>query len=193
MSIDFENLIRGVEQWCAAHGISLKEDVLPAEKAGEFTGRSVVMNGDFEPQDRLFYLSHAIGSIVLWSRNKAAVQQMFDELRDAKKNSHSEPHRLDRAIGRYRSFEIQSSELAVSLLDQCGGSDVIGAYTNFMRADLDAMTQFHRTGRAPVWRGFFRKWNGDVLAGRRQVEPFQAKPIPAFQPIEIEKQEILQR
>jgi hypothetical protein len=78
MSIDFENFIRAVEQWCGVHGIHVKDDSLPAHKAGEFTGRLAVMNRDFNAEDRLYYLSHAIGSIVLWSQDKRAVQQMFD-------------------------------------------------------------------------------------------------------------------
>jgi len=47
-----------------------------------------------------------------------------------------------------------------------------------MRADLEAMTEFHRTGRAPVWHDFFSRWTADVAAGRRYLEPFQVQPIP---------------
>src|SRR4051794_36950834 len=113
MSIDFENVIRVVAQWCDVHAIRVKHTCLPAEKAGEFTGRLVVMNRDFNAEERLYYLSHAIGSIVLWSQSKGAVQHMFDELRDAKENREAQRNRLERAIGQYRAFEIASSELGV--------------------------------------------------------------------------------
>ena len=39
---------------------------------------------------------------------------------------------------------------------------------------------------------FFARWNEEVAQGHRQVAPFQAKPIPSFKPVRIEKQEILQ-
>jgi hypothetical protein len=191
--MDSENAIHAVIAWCEVHGIRVLESSLPADKAGEFTGLLVVMNRDYEPEQRLFYLTHAIGSIVLWSRNRDAVRQMFDELRDAKANRNQSPTRLKQAIERYRAFEIESSELAVQLLHECGCSDRIPSYTNFMRADLEAMTEFHRVGRAPDWRQFFEKWNQDIAAGHRRVEPFPAQPIPKFQPVEFEKQEILQR
>jgi len=118
---------------------------------------------------------------------------MFDELRDAKPEKETRPDRFDRALARYRAFETESSEFAVWLLADCGYFRVGGASSNFMRADLEAMSEFHRTGRAPIWRSFFQKWNDDVAAGRRQLVPFEPKPVPPFQPVKIEKQEILQR
>jgi hypothetical protein len=192
-NLDYEPMIRAVVKWCEAHGIRVQEGSLAADKVGEFTGRHVLMNRDFEPADRLFYLTHAIGSIVLWSRDRQKSQQVFTELRDAKKSRESQSDRLERAIERFRLFEIQASELAVWLLDECRCPDAISCYTNYMRADLEAMTVFHRTGTAPMWHNFFRKWNAEVSAGKRRVEAFQAKPIPPLQPIEFEKQEIMQR
>jgi len=193
MNRDLGTTFHAVVKWCQAHGIVVTEGALPPEKAGEFTGRRVLMNREFSSQDRIFYLTHAVGSIVIWSRDNRDVQQMFTELREAKKDRESQPNRLKQAIDRYRAFEIHSSELAIGLLHECQCSDLIGPYTNFMRADLEAMTEFHRTGKAPVWRDFFSRWNEDVAAGRRHLEPFQVQPIPEFEPVEFEKQEILQR
>jgi len=193
MGSDFEKIVREVKSWCQTRGIAVQEQVLKPEKAGEFTGKKVTMNRDYAAEERLYYFIHAIGSIVLWSTSKKAVQHMFDELRDAKENRQDRPERLERMIERYREFEIESSELAVGLLIELGHLDVIPAYTNFMRADLDSMTEFHRTGRAPVWHDFFKKWNEDVAAGKRVPKPFAHKQIPPFDPLEIEKQEILQR
>jgi hypothetical protein len=116
---------------------------------------------------------------------------MFDELRDAKK-ARADPARLERAIAAYRDFETESSEFAVWLLGELGHAGAVPSYTNFMRADLEALTAFHRTGVAPAWRDFFACWNEDVAAGRRDVEPFRPKPLPPFTAVPIERQEILQ-
>ena len=61
---------------------------------------------------------------------------MFDRLRRAKKENRCAE--LELAIAGYRAFEIESSEFAVWLLAHLGQKDCIPAYTNFMRADLDA-------------------------------------------------------
>jgi hypothetical protein len=118
---------------------------------------------------------------------------MFDELRAAKKERDTDSAGFERAIERYRAFEIESSEFAVWLLAELGNADVIASYTNFMRADLESLTQFHHTGEAPVWREFFARWNDEVAQRPRQVPPFAPKPIPSFVPRRVEKQEILQK
>jgi hypothetical protein len=193
MTSQFECVYPDVEHWCQAHGIELQQRSLSPEKAGEFNGLRVVMNLDYDLEQRLYYLMHAVGSIILWSRTVSAVQQVFDELRDAKETKETDSHRLQQAIERFRAFESESSELAVWLFGDLGHAGVIRSYTNFMRADLEAITEFHRTGRAPIWRVFFEAWNADVAAGRRRVDSFSPKPIPPFRPVEIENQEILQR
>jgi hypothetical protein len=78
------------------------------------------------------------------------------------------------------------------MLAEISHSDVIPSYTNFMRADLEALTEFHHTGKAPVWREFFARWNAEVARGDRRVPPFEPKPVPPFQPVRTERQEILQ-
>ena len=65
--------------------------------------------------------------------------------------------------------------------------------TNFMRADLEALTEFHRSGHAPVWRDFFARWNEEVNSNRKKVIPFTPKPVPAFKPMQFERQEVLQK
>ena len=160
-------------------------------KAGEFKGISVVMNSSYDVEEQTYYLVHALGSIVRWSLSHQDVQKMFNELRDAKKGD--DRGRLERAIDHYRGFEIESSEFAVWLLAELGHAEVAPSYSNFMRADLEALTEFHRTGKAPVWRDFFSRWNEEVVAGHRQLPSFSPKQIPDFRPCETEKQEILQQ
>lgn len=192
MSLDFEQLYEELRQWAGSRGIEVRDETLRADQAGVFDGVTFRMNRDYPIDERVYYLIHALGSIVRRSLSPDAVQAMFDDLRDAKPSKDSTPDRLDRAIEQYRLFEIESSEFAVELLRELGYPDVIDAYTNFMSADLDALTEFHRTGHAPVWREFFAQWNEDVTAGRRHVIPYAPKVIPAFTPTRMETQEILQ-
>ena len=68
-----------------------------------------------------------------------------------------------------------------------------GAFALFFRADLEAITIFHRTGQAPVWPEFLAAWKADVAAGRRVVVPFEPRPVPAgFRPARIETQQVEQ-
>lgn len=186
----FQAVYEDVRRWAQTQGIDATERMIDPGKAGEFNGISVVMNISYDVMDQTFYLVHALGSIVRWSVSRDDVQKMFDELRHAKKEMNH--NRLERAIESYQTFEVESSEFAVWLLEELRHSDVVPAYTNFMRADLEALTLFHRTGRAPIWQDFFARWNQAVGIGSRQVLPFHPEPIPHFRPIQIETQEILQ-
>jgi hypothetical protein len=190
MVIQFHAIYEEVRHWLQSHGIEVTEQKMESGKAGEFNGFSVAMNSSFPLMDRTFYLVHALGSIVRWSLSHSEVQAMFDELREAKKKK--DPQRLERAIERYRSFEIESSEFAVWLLEDLRHGNAAPSYTNFMCADLEALTIFHLTGRAPVWQDFFASWNEEVATDRRHVAPFHPKSIPNFRPQRIETQEILQ-
>jgi hypothetical protein len=188
----YEQVSKDVATWAGSHGITVHWHKLPPGKAGEFNGLTATMNSGYAPEESAYYLAHTIGSIVRWSLSRAAIQEMFNELRAAKKSKDADPARLERAIERYRAFEIESSEYAVWLLAELRHPDAIASYTNFMRADLEALTEFHRHGKAPVWHDFFARWNKAVAQGIQQVLPFTAKPIPPFQATTIEKQEILQ-
>jgi hypothetical protein len=189
----FERTYEKVRDWANSRGIQVREASLAANKAGKFDGKSVSMNSAFSAEERLYYLAHSLGSIVRWSLSREHVQHMFDELRDAKKNKEKDPARLERALADYQAFETESSRFAVQLLKDLEAADVLPAYTNFMRADLAALTIYHRRGEAPVWRDFFAGWNAEVASGRISILQFRAKRIPAFTPIPIETQEILQK
>jgi hypothetical protein len=194
MAIDFQNLYQAIRSWAAQQGIQIDEQCLAPGKAGEFDGLRVRMNEQYSGDERCYYLIHALGSIVCWSIDRPKVQKMFADLRDAKKPSDRRvnPARLTRAISAYRAFEIESSEYTVWLLKTLEFSNVIDVYSNFMRADLEAMTEFHKLGQAPVWREYFARWNQEVSTGQRNIRPFRAKRIPVFHAAAIELQEILQ-
>lgn len=179
--------------WAKGCGVEFAHRQFAAGKAGEFDGTTLTLNSAYGPRERLFYGVHALGSIAIWSRDRAMVQSMFDELRDAKKRRSEEPTRLAAAIERYRKFETESSEHAVWILSHIGATSEIPDYSNQMRADLEAMTQFHEIGTAPVWDEFFTRWNREIASGERSVETFKMKAVECFQAQRIEKQEILQR
>jgi hypothetical protein len=78
------------------------------------------------------------------------------------------------------------------MLEQIGHRRAIRPYTIFFRADLAAMTIFHRTGHSPRWPEFYAQWKRRARSGDVWVEPFTPKPFSRFQPVRIEKQEVLQ-
>jgi hypothetical protein len=190
--MDGKQLFDDVQAWAEAHGIDVRLQPLKPEQAGVFDGMSATLNSEFGVEEQTYYLAHALGSIVRWSLSRDAVQAMFDELRAAKAVG-ADAARLNRAIDAYRAFEVESSEFAVWLLTNLGHGYAVPPYTNFIRADLEALTEFHRTAQAPVWHDFFSRWNKEVVSGHRHVEPFRPQPIPVFTPVVIEKQEIVQK
>lgn len=190
--MDFMQILNDVAAWATTHGIDVRRQALQPEQAGTFDGVSVTLNSAYRADEQTYYLTHTLGSIARWSLSRNAVQDLFDELRAAKADR-GDRVRLTRAIDAYRAFERESSEFAVGLLMKLEQGDAVPSYTNFMRADLEALTEFHRRGQAPVWHEFFARWNRDVASGRREVFPFRPKPMPAFAPVEIEKQEIVQK
>jgi hypothetical protein len=191
-TVQFDRAFVDVRAATERRGVRVRQRPLRRDLVGIFDGVSVTLNSDYGPEELTYYLAHALGSMARWSLSRDAVQAMFDELRDAK-DDRADAARLERAIAAYRSFETESSEFAVWLLDDLGHGAVVPPYTNFMRADLEAMTEYHRTGTAPVWEDFFARWNESVAAGLKIIPAFRPKPLPAFAPVRIENQEILQK
>jgi hypothetical protein len=95
-------------------------------------------------------------------------------------------------VAAYLAFENTTWEFAVWLVTDSGHARFTPAFTNFGRADMEAMRVFHTTGQAPVWREFFAAWNEEVRRGARRVMPFAARSIPGFQAVRIPRQEIVQ-
>jgi len=189
---DFVELVGRVTAWAARRGILVSSRVFPLNKAAEFDGQSVVLNPQHDEQSRAFYLVHSLGSIVGWSLDVDGVRALFDELRDAKHGRTTEPMRLDDAVGRFRQFEERASEYSVQILTDVDSAWAIPSFSLFFRADLEAMTIFHRTGRAPVWPDFLAQWQEAVATGRRALELFAPREIPPFVPRSFPKQEVMQ-
>ncbi len=191
--MNFEPIYLAVSKWAVDHGIAVGRAPMAPKQAGEFDGLSATMNAHFQRRGASLLSCSRAGEHCAVESEFRADTALFEELRAAKESKREKPARLEAAIERYRAFEIESSELAVWLLAELGQSEAIPPYTNFMRADLEALTHFHRVGIAPVWRDFFAHWNDEVRRGLRTVEPFRPKPIPQFKRKLIEKQEILQK
>jgi hypothetical protein len=184
----FEDLRRFIESF----GVRVHRKEMDIEKPGEFDGLAIAINPRHDATAASYYLAHAFGSIVQWSTATDMARHVYDGLRAAKERRDEEPAQFEQALSEYRTFEQTSSEHAVWMLDQIGHGDSIADYTTFFRADIEAMTIFHRTGKEPTWPQFYADWKRRVAAGELRIDPFTPKPIPSFQPRRIEHQEVLQ-
>jgi len=162
------------------------------EQPGEFDGLTITINPKHDATAASYYLAHAFGSIVQWSTATDMARRVYHGLRTAKEHRDEEPAQFEQALSEYRAFEQTSSEHAVWMLAQIGHRDSIADYTTFFRADIEAMTIFHRTGKEPPWPEFYADWKRRVAAGDIRIDPFTPKPVSSFQPRRIEHQEVLQ-
>ena len=181
----FDNL----EGFASSHGIQVCLREMDLETPGEFDGPTITINPVHDRQACCYYLAHSLGSIYQWSTDFEHARKVFEDLRDAKRR----PRRgFEEALDQWRRFEQVSSDHAVWVLAETGHPEAVEPYTVFFRADIEAMTVFHRTGKEPRWPDFFASWKEKVASGEIQIGPFQPKPIGRFTPVKIEKQEVLQ-
>jgi hypothetical protein len=186
-------LLTALHRYIKAHGVAVRRMVMAPEKPAEFDGLRITLNPTHDVDSLAYYLAHSYGSIVAWSVEPSSVQAVFDELRDAKTTRSGNPERLERALQPFRQFEARTSEYAVWVLEQAGFQIVIPDYTVFFRADIEAITIFHRTGRAPVWRLFLAQWKDEIARGVRSIDPFPPRAVPpTFSPMRIDLQEVKQ-
>jgi hypothetical protein len=183
------DLFEDRERFITSHGIEIRLREMDVEKPGEFDGPSITINPVHNRRACCYYLVHSFGSIYQWSTDFEHARKVFDDLRDAKRGTKP---RFEAALDAWRRFEATSSEHAVWVLGEVGHAEAIDPYTVFFRADIEAMTICHRTGKEPRWPDFFRDWKRKVASGEVAVEPFRAKPVRRFKPVKIEKQEVLQ-
>ena len=161
------------------------------DTTGVFDGLSITTNTAYDSETRCHNIAHSFGHIVQWSLDYPAQQRLYDDLHAAKAHKGTDRDALERALGRFRAYEEVASQYATWLLMDSGNADALPAFTNFARADIETFVAFHRDGVAPVWRDFLSRWNAENVAGKRRVEPFEAKPIPPFSPRPIEPQEVI--
>ena len=167
--------------------------MLDPENPAQFDGLSITISARQAAEAQSYYLVHSFGSGVAWAADRAGVAAMFQELRAARRTRDTDPGRLERALGPFRAFEQRASEHSVWVLDRIGHAWAVEPFSVFFRADLEAITIFHRTGQAPVWPEFFAAWKADIAAGQRTVEPFSPRPVPDdFRPVPIDTQEVEQ-
>jgi hypothetical protein len=184
----FDDLQRFIE----AHGVRVILKTMDIEEPGAFDGLTIAINPEHDRRAAAYYLAHSFGSIVQWSTRREVAQRVYDDLRKAKERRQQEPARFDDALEHYRAFEQLSSEHAVWMLARVGHEEVIADYTMFFRADIEAMTILHCTGKEPPWPEFYAEWRAKVAAGEIQIEWFEPKPFAPFRPLRIEHQEVVQ-
>jgi hypothetical protein len=184
----YEELARRAQEY----GIAVEQAELPEDVPGKFDGPTITLNKHYDATERAFYLAHSIGSIAEWSLQAEQSNQVMQELRQAKRARKGDSARFDRALGAYLAFETRTWERAVWLFNDTRNEEFIDAFSNFGRADLESMRIFHTSGKAPVWRDFFKAWNEQVARGQKTVTSFARRPIPDFHAIKIPEQEIVQ-
>jgi hypothetical protein len=182
-------LLADLGRLITSHGVSVRFRDMEVEKPGEFDGPSITINPLHDREACCYYLVHSFGSIYQWSTGSEHARKVFEALRDAKGKEGAE---FEEALEAWRTFEQTSSEHAVWVLSDIGHTEAIEPYTVFFRADIEAMTIFHRTRKEPRWPDFFAEWKQQIARGEIRVEPFRPKPVARFRPVRIEKQEVLQ-
>ncbi len=191
MVIDEKTFSR-FNEYVLSRGIEVHWREMAPDTPAVFDGLSIVLNGRHDLTELACYLVHSFGSIAGWSLDTARVTQVFDELRSAKEVKDAEPERFERALTAFRRFEEASSGFAVGVLEITGDTGLIADVSEFFRADVEAITIFHRTGALPVWSEFLAAWRRDIADGRRPRRPFEPLTAPPFTPVRIERQEVKQ-
>jgi hypothetical protein len=192
MASRFENVFHDLQRYISGYGVCVPLKAMDIEKPGEFDGPSITINPLHDAEARSHYLAHAFGSIVQWSTDFKSADKVFHELRAAAGRRKDVPERFEEALKAYRRFEETSSCHAVWLLDQIGHRSAIRPYTLFFRADIEAMTIFHRTGHSPRWPNFYAQWKRRARSGDVWVAPFTPRSFSRFTPVGIPRQEVLQ-
>ena len=182
-------LFNDLERFVSSSGVQVRLREMDLEKPGEFDGPTITINPAHDRQACCYYLAHSFGSIYQWSTDFEHARKVFGEIRDTKRGPQGG---FEAALQRWRRFEEVSSDHAVWVLAATGHEDTIDAYTVIFRADIEAMSIFHRTGKEPRWPDFLAEWRERVAKGEIRVDPFRPKPVSRFQPVRIEKQEVLQ-
>jgi hypothetical protein len=190
--VDWSAVYERLRARVEARGVRVLAGDLPLETTGVFDGLSITTNTSYDLETRCHNVAHSLGHIIQWSLDFPRQRRLYDDLHAAKANRERDPAALEAALRRFRAYEEEASAYAAWLLADSGNAAALPAFTNFARADIEAIVAFHRDGHAPVWHEFFEHWNREAAAGRRSRPPFEPKPIPPFTPRPIEPQEVIQ-
>jgi hypothetical protein len=184
MTPTLADLDGALRAWAGEHGIAVTDRVLGPETPGAFDGPTVTINPVYEPESQAFVLAHSLGSVVVWTLDQAQSRATYDALRGAKRDRDGNHDRFEEALDAWAAHEEAASEYAVGLLAEVGHDWAVLAYTEFARADLEMMLEFHRRGRGPVWREFFPDWRQRLARGEVVVRPYAPRPTPhGFRPV----------
>jgi hypothetical protein len=190
--IDWSAVYERLRSYIEARGVRVLARPMGFETTGVFDGLSITTNTSYDLETRCHNVAHSFGHIAQWSLDYPRQQRLYDDLHAAKDTKAADPAALERALRRFREYEEEASQYAAWLLARAGDAEALPAFTNFARADIEAIVGLHRDGIAPIWHTFFADWNAKVARGELKVEPFTPKPIPPFVPRAIEPQEVIQ-
>jgi hypothetical protein len=189
---DWSSICERLKDRITAFGVQVYARRLGPETTGIFDGLTITTNTDCDLETCCHNLAHSLGHIAQWSLDYPRFQTLYQGLNAAKANKRSDPEALERALQRFRAYEEEASEYGAWLFVDIGTAEALPAFHNFARADIEAIVSFHRDGIAPVWVRFFADWNARVARGELRIRVFEPRPIPPFQPIAIEPQEVIQ-
>lgn len=189
---EWANIYERLKARIEASGVQVLARRMPLETTGIFDGLTITTNTAYDLETRCYNIAHSFGHIVQWSLDLPRFQSLYDTLHAAKLDKQSNLGALIFALVRFRQYEEEASSYAAWLLIDSGHPESIPGFTNFARADLEAIIAYHHDGHAPYWHHFFAEWNAEVSRGELQLRPFEPKPIPVITPIQIEPQEVIQ-
>jgi hypothetical protein len=186
--VDWSGVYERLRARIEARGVRVLARPMSLDTTGVFDGLSITTNTAYDLETRCHNIAHSFGHITQWSLDGALQQRLYDDLHAAKAKKAADPAALERALERFRAYEEEASSYAAWLIADSGNADALPAFTNFARADIEAIVAYHRDGAAPPWHAFFEDWNREA----KSLRPFEPKPIPAFEPRHIEPQEVIQ-
>jgi hypothetical protein len=189
--VDWAKVYERLKARIEACGVQVFARPLDLDTTGVFDGLSIITNTAYDLETRCHNIAHSFGHIVQWSLDYQVQQQLYDDLHAAKANKATDPGSLERALERFRVYEEVASQYATWLLADSGNPDAVAAFTNFARADIEAIVGFHRDGVAAIWCDFFDEWNQAIKRHGCHVMPFSPKAIPTISPRPIEPQEVI--
>jgi hypothetical protein len=190
--LKWPNVYDRLKERIESFGVAVLTSRMGLETTGVFDGLSITTNTTYDLETRCYNIAHSFGHVAQWSLDFQGCQRLYDELHAAKANKSADPAALCRVLQAFRQYEEEASGYAVWLLIDTGNALAIPTFTNFARADIEAIVAFHRDGAAPVWHLFFADWNAKIARGELELLPFQPKPIPRFTPLQIPPQEVIQ-